>query len=526
MIIRSLSVKGLGCFRNPVQLTGLGVGAHVIHAPNETGKSTLILALARALFDRYKTQGEEMLRLRPWGTALAPEVVVELEAGGSRYRLTKRFLSDAVSLLDEWREGRFERLAEAQQSDELVRSFFMGEAAGKGATDLSHWGLARLLWLTQRQDRAVLPTLNESLRQRLTATVGAVALSEREQALLEAIQKSCDEFWVASGKPKKSSTLAQAEEKVKALEEERGRLQQQSEQVDLWSEQIAKAEQTLQDCARERADRVTELADAEAKAKEEDKLERAAEAQRKEAEIHRERFDKLEGQRLELAELASKISELQKDAEARGPQIALAEAGLHKAADTFEAAAKVLRESVGQVETLEQALSTARARADAARLRKEHAALEKRVADAARLASRRDELRRALAQRPGPSDVEVKRAESLQKKLEKDAAQLEALGIEVTVTSDEARTVTWEAHEGPVRRELHAGEAASFLGADRGSLILPGVGRVAVRTGVKDAAEVETQLAMTREELAGLLGKQQAEDVSALQVARQEAKSR
>ncbi|MBI5542979.1 MAG: hypothetical protein HY901_03765, partial [Deltaproteobacteria bacterium] len=72
----------------------------------------------------------------------------------------------------------------------------------------------------------------------------------------------------------------------------------------------------------------------------------------------------------------------------------------------------------------------------------------------------------------------------------------------------------------------HEGEEASFLGADSGSLIIPGVGSVAVRTGVKDAAEVETQLARTREELAGLLGKHQAEDVSALQVARQEAKSR
>jgi energy-coupling factor transporter ATP-binding protein EcfA2 len=526
VILRNLCVKGLGCFRNPVELSGLGVGAHVIFAPNETGKSTLVLALARALFDRYKAQGEEMLQLRPWGTSLAPEIVVELETGGSRYRLRKRFLDDAVSELDEWRAGRFERLAEAQQSDELVRSFFMGDAAGKGATDLGHWGLARLLWLTQRSDRRILPSLNEPLRQRLRTTVGAIALSEQEQALLAAIEALHGEFWSASGKPRKNSALAQAEEKQRALEGERARLSSQADQVDAWTEQIARAEQTQAECERERAGRVAELAETEAQAKEQDKIERAAEAQHKEAEVLRVRFEKLEGHRQEQEELTKKIADLRKDAAALQPQIAKAEQALRNAAAGFEAAAKTVKEKALRVEAIEHDLAAARARGDAARLGKDHAALGKHLEDATRLAIRRDELHAALTERPGPSDVEVKRAEALQKKSEKDAAQLEALGIELTIASDEARAVTWEAHEGPVRRDLSALEPVSFRGADRGTLTLPGVGRISVRTGVKDAAEIEAQLAKAKEDLAGLLGKHGVEDVAALQAARQEARNR
>jgi len=45
MILRSLTVSGLRCFRNPVELNDFSEGINIIYGPNESGKSTLISGL-------------------------------------------------------------------------------------------------------------------------------------------------------------------------------------------------------------------------------------------------------------------------------------------------------------------------------------------------------------------------------------------------------------------------------------------------------------------------------------------------
>ena len=122
MILRNVRVQHFRCFRNPVELSGLGTGVHVIHAPNETGKSSLILAIARALFDRYSTRDREIQQLRPWQTTLSPRITLEFETAGKRYRLEKGFLDDATSVLDEWTGQRFERLARTDESEPVHAS--------------------------------------------------------------------------------------------------------------------------------------------------------------------------------------------------------------------------------------------------------------------------------------------------------------------------------------------------------------------------------------------------------------------
>ena len=62
----------------------------VIGGPNESGKSTLVEAIHRALFFRYKsTAGLETIR--PRHQTGFPEVIVEFEAAGVRYILRKLF---------------------------------------------------------------------------------------------------------------------------------------------------------------------------------------------------------------------------------------------------------------------------------------------------------------------------------------------------------------------------------------------------------------------------------------------------
>ncbi len=51
MILRSIRVEGWRCFAAPVQVGPFTDGLNIIHGPNGIGKSTLMMALVRGLFD-------------------------------------------------------------------------------------------------------------------------------------------------------------------------------------------------------------------------------------------------------------------------------------------------------------------------------------------------------------------------------------------------------------------------------------------------------------------------------------------
>jgi DNA repair exonuclease SbcCD ATPase subunit len=138
MILHRVRIEGYQALRNPIELSGLGVGLHVIHGPNETGKSTLIAAIARAFFDRYNTTDQDLRATQPWGTELAPRVTLEFETQGKRFRLEKRFLDEESSALSEWTGSRFERVADSVKSDDQVREMLSATAARAGTADLKN----------------------------------------------------------------------------------------------------------------------------------------------------------------------------------------------------------------------------------------------------------------------------------------------------------------------------------------------------------------------------------------------------
>ena len=70
----------------------LAQGLNVIQGLNEVGKASFLVALRAAFFESATTTSKSKVgRWIPWGTKAAPEVGVEFEAGGARYRVAKTF---------------------------------------------------------------------------------------------------------------------------------------------------------------------------------------------------------------------------------------------------------------------------------------------------------------------------------------------------------------------------------------------------------------------------------------------------
>ncbi|WP_375773050.1 AAA family ATPase [Archangium gephyra] len=520
MILRRLRVQHFRCFRNPVDLSGLGTGVHVIHAPNETGKSSLILAVARALFDRYSTKDREIQQLRPWQTTLSPRITLEFETAGKRYRLEKVFLDDASSMLEEWTGTRFERLADSQQADELVRGFLSSSVPGSGATKVGHWGLARLLWLNQFAERQEVPQLDTPLKARLLETVGVAALSDEEQALLKSVEAAYGQFYTPKkGKLVAGGDLLQVEERVRALEDEVARLNQRKVETARLADDISDNQHSLTDLMEEQKDYERQLTGLHERIEEETQLERQVALREKDVESQRQHRQNLDQKQRELLAREQKVKQHEALAAQKESAIQAAQEVCGRAEEGLRDATERLKAKQGELEKAELRLERGRLLEDARALLEEQRRLEGLVKQGTRLANAEENSRRKTAALKVLSESDVKRMEDMQRKLEQARARLEVQGIEVVFKAESTQNIEWEAEGHTSRHKVSKDDQKVFTGVSAAELRIKGVGLLSVRTGAEEVGKLQAEVEKHRKELARRLHEQGVEDLAGLRKA-------
>ena len=204
MILRSLGVEGWRCFAAAVEVGPFTDGLNIIHGPNGIGKSTLMTALARGLFDSHGVGGTDIHTLKPWGRDLNPKVMIEFEHDGTQYQLRKQFLSSPSSKLCRLEEGRYVPLAESRDADERARQLLSGEAPGRGASDLRHWGLAQILWASQGS--LAIEQLTGSTRATIESALGAQIAAVGSESLEREIKNAFNQFFTPTGRLRSGAT--------------------------------------------------------------------------------------------------------------------------------------------------------------------------------------------------------------------------------------------------------------------------------------------------------------------------------
>jgi len=245
MILRSIRVEGWRCFASPVELTGFTDGLNVIFGPNGVGKSTLMKALARGLFDSHNVSGNDIKSLRPWGRQLNPRVTIEFEHGGDQFRLRKQFVSSAEAQLERRENGRYVPLAESRAADDRARELLAGEAPGRGATDARHWGLAQILWA--EQGGLQIGHLADGTRATIREALGAQIAGPGTEALERAIADAYGRFFTAKGKLKSGAAAPAVVGLQRQLEDataQRAMLEQQLAEFEERSRRIEDLRQT------------------------------------------------------------------------------------------------------------------------------------------------------------------------------------------------------------------------------------------------------------------------------------------
>ena len=170
-------------------------GITLIAGQNESGKSTLFLALQALLDHPDDATHREVKALKPLHTGLTPEVEAELSIGPYRLTYSKSFAKGKAG-------GTTLRI------DEPVPESLTGRDAHDRVTALIDQNLDRALWDAMRitQGSALeLPILAgvRSLSAALDHAVGNDIAGERESSLLQRASQEFLRYWTAGGKPNK-----------------------------------------------------------------------------------------------------------------------------------------------------------------------------------------------------------------------------------------------------------------------------------------------------------------------------------
>ncbi|HOS42302.1 MAG TPA: AAA family ATPase, partial [Armatimonadota bacterium] len=513
MIVRRLSVQGLRCFRNPLEIGPFGEGINIIFAPNESGKSTLIDAIARALFDRHTVTGEKIEALRPWGTQLAPEIELDFVAAGKSYRLLKRFLGDPVARLSVIDGATAVLEMERDHADDFVRALMVAEAPGRGVSKPEHWGIARTLWCLQGGAGAGALEVSESVAQQLRRALPGGAITSPVVKLLERLDRRYATYYTDTGRVKKDSPLQRLEQEIA-----RGRERVNAMRADY-------------DAARQAAERLQGIAR---------ELERVQEEHgecRRRIARYEEEAGAVRALRARLEALLELIAPHDREYRAIAADLGAGDAAARRVKeleDRQKETAAQLEEAITDRKAAEQvrlraqrawdAARQSRARTDAARtrgrniaealtLRDQLGGLERQQEAVAALLAQRQAKEQELRSLPCPTDAELRAARELQHRITSLQGQLKTAGLVATI-----------AFERDLRLEIRRGEdeAASLEGtAGQVELLhpgatlhltLPGVMHVHVTSGDQEAQTLEDELRQADRALQALLARYGARD--------------
>lgn len=416
----------------------------LIGGPNESGKSTLIEAIHRALFFRANAGGQVRTQMVSLLHGAPPEVEVRFVAGGREYHLFKRFsgqtgtarLSDSNGKVLQG-DAAEQRLAELLAVDEII--------GGHGATNR----LARQwahLWVWQGSssgdpcDSDGLP--HDDLVQRLQAEGGAVvAQSACDIRVASGFKESRAGLFTKSGQPRAGSDLERAEREVADTEQAWRRASAVVTELQQAMEDFSSAGQTIDEAGRSLERIRQEMTETRTKLTQLEKLRARETVQASDAKNASALLDTLE-------KAEEQISTRRQEIEKRTRTLAPRKELLRKISDELDDTRRRAAAAAVAYDVAVQASRSARDRHELARAWVEFFAKKARLADLERAQDRARKLgkefaalQRELAALPAVSAKDLKTLQNLETAQREAEAALQAMaaGIELLAADTAVR---------------------------------------------------------------------------------------
>jgi DNA repair exonuclease SbcCD ATPase subunit len=198
--------------------------ATIIHGPNESGKSTILEALFRGLFDRHSTGAEEVRKITPLTTrgGVPSTVRISYSVGGSKYLVVKTFNHGAETELYQLENGSKRLIARDDPADKQVIDMLEAEMETRGASDPAKWGA--FYWLWTLQERRELPREGDPASILNLEHSGDVLITPKFDSVMKDFQKYYETYFTPKGKDYTHSPVVELQGDLEALRQEKNGL--------------------------------------------------------------------------------------------------------------------------------------------------------------------------------------------------------------------------------------------------------------------------------------------------------------
>lgn len=403
----------------------------LITGPNESGKSTLVEAIHRGLFLRFKTGGEVQKGMVSSRVGGHPEVEIRFEAEEKSATIKKGFKGQTGSCSLNI-AGQPALTGDAAE-DALAALLKVGEAARGSGVD-QRWAH---LWVWQgtsgRDPAATVAEQQDDLIRRLQEHGGALILSNLDQQIASDIREKENELFTNGGDARANTAWHRALQEVERLEEQHdsrlAKVNELAEAADLYRKAIA----TLEEKRRDLNGTQAELE------KWKEKSERAESLARELAPLQRD-LDDCERGITELEKVAAGLVTAREEKEDAAKELAYGRNAIAQLREKAEAAAAEVRTAAENVSAARRAFDEARKKAGAlahhVTALEKKAQLEKLQEEGAHIEARQKDLAGIQAQLdklPAVRPEDLDELEGLKEDMDAAAARLSALGARIKI---------------------------------------------------------------------------------------------
>ncbi|MGC1481755.1 MAG: hypothetical protein WA771_14740, partial [Chthoniobacterales bacterium] len=404
------------------------------------------------------------------------------------------FLSAPASRLRRRHGENWELIAEGDAADRRVQDLLNSSLPGRGATKPEHWGLLGFLWARQGEASTWPELADEAVGQQIRSRLARVELDPVIERLRDRLAAIADEIVTATGKPRAGGALESANSELAAIEAALTGLASQRAEIEGTQGRYREAVAAVAQLERERGDR-----------------ERAAKALAEQAAAADRVKTELEARQTELTTAEGRLQAVSRDAEtltARKAALGVARMSLTAAEEAAGPANAVLAKVRGRSDerradrpVVEREVSELRARHRRVqalirlrRLAADASALEQRLGRAEESAAELERIGESLGRLPAVSAGDVSKLRGLSDRVQTLRTQVDALGLTVELTPDDSGEVSVRSEDGTRVESVEAGEVSILRSPQTIGLLLPGWGKVAIRSGAADGQDAADDL--------------------------------
>lgn len=501
MILERVQVESWGSLRWPVELV-LHPRVNLVHAVNETGKTTLVAAIRYALLEPVTANVDVY---RPWGSEVAPRAMVEFRTAGGRWRVEKAFSRRAHARLSRETRGVWEPVAD---EPDTVHARTVALVTGAeveqrrrgrepAEAQKARQGVLYVLW--QAQGRSPLDGLDlpGTAERDLAGAVGAAILSDRDRRLMEAAERRASELLTAKRR-EETGPLAAAAVRVQDTRSFVEAQRERAKALRVWEEKAESAAVLL----RETVERLQEAGEARervrqalaaAQASEEHLAQarrRLQEATQSWAQWQKKLNDLLES-RQSLAAAQGECARQAAALQARRESLGFSRTEVEASAQRWEALQAAARQAA-------TAAQRARARVDLARALAERVAIAGRLERAAPLEATIEETLRARRRISVPDDKGLDGLRALKSALAVEEAKLESARVRVTFQAERMLRAEVDIDGEATAADVPAGARVAWEALEWAEVRLSGIG------GLRVERALEKSLTQQRKKVAEL----------------------